>query len=331
MSSLHRITAVSFISASLIIPSFTHADLASDLQLQVAQLLAEISAFQAQLNDSDVSLDLSNVQAAHVSSQTVQAQYQAPVASLTAPFICPSMLRTLKNGSVGEDVADLQTFLARDRSVYPEGHVTAFFGALTEAAVQRWQAKYGIVSSGNAQTTGWGVVGPATRRVMSDVCRNTAPMTMAQTIPVTTGGTCPVLTKSFPQCLGTWKEIKDANGCTTDWQCEGSPVSTEKQFAGQLLATSTWGVPPLTTTFWTWVLPNAVGTYRLDFGDGFSQSNTPCPTYAYGCLAPTETKHTYQIPGKFTARLIKDDGKGVTFLGEVNVTVLATSTFGSGI
>ncbi len=69
---------------------------------------------------------------------------------------------TLSPGSSGPLVSDLQTFLATDSSVYPEGLVTGFYGDLTTAAVQRFQCKYSIVCSGDAASTGYGNVGPAT-------------------------------------------------------------------------------------------------------------------------------------------------------------------------
>jgi hypothetical protein len=43
------------------------------------------------------------------------------------------------------------------------GNETTFFGAMTEVAVQKFQAKYDIVSSGTPSTTGYGAVGPKTR------------------------------------------------------------------------------------------------------------------------------------------------------------------------
>ena len=65
-------------------------------------------------------------------------------------------------GDSGEQVSALQTFLAADTSVYPEGLVTGFYGPLTTSAVQRYQCKYGIVCEGDVATTGYGRVGPAT-------------------------------------------------------------------------------------------------------------------------------------------------------------------------
>lgn len=61
----------------------------------------------------------------------------------------------LSVGSTGSNVSNLQTFLAEDASIYPEGRITGYFGALTRAAVVRYQAANGI-----SQT---GTVGPITR------------------------------------------------------------------------------------------------------------------------------------------------------------------------
>ncbi|MDE1925409.1 MAG: peptidoglycan-binding protein, partial [Patescibacteria group bacterium] len=68
------------------------------------------------------------------------------------------------------DVQRLQTFLNQDPdTVVAEsgpgspGHETDYFGLLTERAVEKFQAKYGIVLSGTPATTGYGRVGPETR------------------------------------------------------------------------------------------------------------------------------------------------------------------------
>lgn len=65
-------------------------------------------------------------------------------------------------GDRGAQVTELQTFLATSPSIYPEGLVTGYFGSLTQAAVQRYQAARGIVSQGTPATTGYGRVGPLT-------------------------------------------------------------------------------------------------------------------------------------------------------------------------
>lgn len=90
-------------------------------------------------------------------AQLASAQTFAPITS-QADF-----------GSRGTHVVNIQTFLASNPSFYPEGLITGYFGSLTRAAVQRFQAFYGIVSSGSPSTTGYGRVGPATMAKMNQL------------------------------------------------------------------------------------------------------------------------------------------------------------------
>ncbi len=93
---------------------------------------------------------------------------------------CSKLSKGLSRGSTdqktGGDVSRLQSFLSKDKSVYPGGWVTGYFGDSTEKAVQRWQAQKNIVSSGDAQSTGYGNIGPRTRgemdREMEVECEN---------------------------------------------------------------------------------------------------------------------------------------------------------------
>ncbi|OHA68456.1 MAG: hypothetical protein A3J68_01510 [Candidatus Wildermuthbacteria bacterium RIFCSPHIGHO2_02_FULL_48_16] len=71
-------------------------------------------------------------------------------------------------GSKGADVTALQNFLkAQGADVYPDGLVTGYFGSLTEAAIGRFQLKFGLVSS--ATDTGYGYVGPKTRAKINEL------------------------------------------------------------------------------------------------------------------------------------------------------------------
>lgn len=77
--------------------------------------------------------------------------------------------QNMAKGSRSSQVTPLQQYLARDPALYPEGIVSGYFGTLTEKAVQRFQKKYGIASSGTPSTTGYGAVGPKTRAKLNEV------------------------------------------------------------------------------------------------------------------------------------------------------------------
>lgn len=51
-------------------------------------------------------------------------------------------------GATGQEVRNLQTFLASDPSIYPQGLVTGYFGPLTRSAVMNFQSVYGISQVG---------------------------------------------------------------------------------------------------------------------------------------------------------------------------------------
>jgi peptidoglycan hydrolase-like protein with peptidoglycan-binding domain len=50
-----------------------------------------------------------------------------------------ALTRQLDMGMSGVDVSSLQSFLAQDPSIYPQGLVTGYFGSLTAAAVSNFQ------------------------------------------------------------------------------------------------------------------------------------------------------------------------------------------------
>lgn len=76
----------------------------------------------------------------------------------------------LKLGNTGEAVKLLQTWLAKDTTVYPEGIISGYFGSLTKAAVIKFQEKYkaDVLDPWNF-TSGTGIVGPTTRAKLSEL------------------------------------------------------------------------------------------------------------------------------------------------------------------
>lgn len=106
------------------------------------------------------------------SSSAVSVSTPAPVSSVTAtpaPVPAPASVSTasavfakdLAFGALGGDVSRLQELLAADKSIYPEGLVTGYFGSLTVKAVRAFQAKYGISQVGR--------VGPQTRAKLAEI------------------------------------------------------------------------------------------------------------------------------------------------------------------
>lgn len=78
----------------------------------------------------------------------------ALVFSFASPVYAATLTRELEQGMTGTDVSSLQTYLAQDPSLYPQGLVTGFFGFLTKSAVANYQSQVGLPSVGR--------VGPAT-------------------------------------------------------------------------------------------------------------------------------------------------------------------------
>lgn len=98
--------------------------------------------------------------------QTQLTQLQgAPVAGSSCTNFTYNLYSDLTDATTNGEVSKLQKFLAKNASY--TGPVTGYFGPMTEAAVQRWQSARGIISSGTAESTGFGYVGPKTRGVMA--------------------------------------------------------------------------------------------------------------------------------------------------------------------
>ena len=66
---------------------------------------------------------------------------------------------TLKRGSGGEEVKNLQIFLSQFSDIYPQRIVSGYFGPLTDAAVKKFQKKYSLEQVG--------IVGPKTRSILN--------------------------------------------------------------------------------------------------------------------------------------------------------------------
>ena len=108
--------------------------LASASTLSSAQIQSVISLLQAFGTDSAT---IANVQ-----QSLTGASVSTTAASSTA--VNSSLIGLLRLGDKGDSVKLLQTLLASDPSIYPEGTVSGVFGPLTQKALKRYQQKHGL-------------------------------------------------------------------------------------------------------------------------------------------------------------------------------------------
>ncbi|MEM3062753.1 MAG: cohesin domain-containing protein [Nitrososphaerota archaeon] len=101
-------------------------------------------------------------------TSTVSQGFQLSGTS-TVQAITPVFTKSLYLGVSDPEVSKLQEFLAKDKTIYPQGTVSGYYDKATEDAVKRFQCKYKIVCSGNAVRTGYGVVGPKTKDKLNEL------------------------------------------------------------------------------------------------------------------------------------------------------------------
>jgi len=139
-----------------------------ELQAQINALLQQIAQLQTQLSGQSGS---------------------------TTPAVTGCFTKYLVKEVTDPEVTTLQTVLKSDPMVYPEGLVTGYFGSLTEAAVKKFQAKYGIDQTGT--------VGPVTRAKLNSLYCVTTPTVTPTTSPTTSPTVSVTPTTSVVPSYGT--------------------------------------------------------------------------------------------------------------------------------
>ena len=278
----------------ILLPLSVSAQTVEELQARIAALMAQIAALQS-------------------------ASQPTSVVSTSA---CPALARSLTIGSRGADVTGLQEFLRARNHLHVEA--TGYFGPLTEAAVRAFQAAEGVVSSGDAASTGFGVVGTRTRAAIATRCGG-----VSQTTTPVTAAMCP-LAPPTPSvaCAGSWQKLV-SGVCHTGWRCALVSAGNKAPVVDAIQGPSALAVGQSGT--WQIVAQDPEGsalTYSVTWGDeqiedilrslaGLSQSFT----------SSSVLSHAYARAGTFTVRVdVKDTGGAMS---SATHTVAVSSGVGS--
>lgn len=210
------------VAAALVTPlvSFAQTGIYSaEIQARIDAYMARIAELQAQLQR------LRSTQAASTTPSLPRVGVRHNICYI---------VRTLAEGEENSDIRTLQEYL-REQGLL-NASATGYFGLLTRDALRRWQANNGIVSEGDAATTGWGRFGPRTRAFIARWCAgNIAP---GGFVPIgatsTTAGNLPPTISNFtgPTTLtvgqtGTWTvTASDPEGGTLSYHITWGEIAT---------------------------------------------------------------------------------------------------------
>ncbi|MDO8600362.1 MAG: Ser-Thr-rich GPI-anchored membrane family protein [bacterium] len=127
---------------------------------KIKNLESELQSYQSRIEQlkskPQTARDTREIKSLEAEVEYVQAKLEE---IKTGPRL--NIARSLKRGSSGEGVKQLQDFLKQFPDVYPQGFVTGNFGPLTDAAVKKLQKKFGLEIVG--------VVGPKTREKIGEL------------------------------------------------------------------------------------------------------------------------------------------------------------------
>ncbi len=166
-----------------LVPLAASAQSAADLQAQVAQLTQLIARLQAQI----------------VAAHSTASDTSANASNSALP--CTNITVDLKENYFDIDgpgpISKLQTFLVATGDF--NRAVTGYYGPVTTAAVQSWQKRNALVSSGTPETTGYGMVGPRTRAAILAVsCPSGIPQRTPTRVPTQPATQIPVVVEPVP-------------------------------------------------------------------------------------------------------------------------------------
>lgn len=128
--------------------------------LALTFLVGPVTASAESANIQAILAQIKNLQLQLNTLRAAQVQVASSSANVSDTL---DLIRTLKIGMTGDDVAALQVILAADPSIYPDGTVNGIFGTSTAQALKKFQRKHGIDSLGYA--------GPKTLKKLNKVLK----------------------------------------------------------------------------------------------------------------------------------------------------------------
>lgn len=289
----HIAAFVMVVAVFFVMFSFTtqaRAESVDDLQATIDALIAKVADLEKQLNeqsDSDSELE------------SVLSDYSSGFQPIAGSFMKGS------RDGVNGDVTKIQKCLASLGNY--DDDATGFFGPLTELAVKAFQSDQGIVSSGNAWTTGFGSVGPSTRSALNNKCKSIWE----------TPNMCP--TYAPPLCENdevVVKGEKNKNGCYTAPKCVAKDDVDEPTNEANLEASPETGQAPLLVSFTSthgdnyFFRPSSIDgrDTLIDFGDDSTRAWIKCShdkQFFGKCETPKKVTHVYTENGTYEVKLIK--------------------------
>jgi peptidoglycan hydrolase-like protein with peptidoglycan-binding domain len=130
---LMRKTLATLVIAGLLFGSSTAFAATTTSTQSVEQLIAQLTAQITQLK--------TQLEALKTAQQNLGTTKQSVNDTL-------ELIGDMREGMTSEQVALLQTALAGDTAIYPEGKITGYYGALTAKAIKRFQKKHGLTENG---------------------------------------------------------------------------------------------------------------------------------------------------------------------------------------
>ncbi len=221
----------------ILVFAFNFASASQLTQAQISAIINMLQAFGANANTiAEISATLNGASYHQGETQThggytTSGNYSVNQAGNQTGY-CPQIARNLSRGARGQDVRELQEYLKQTGDyTYPE--ITGYFGRATEKAVQRFQSRVGVISYGTPASTGFGLVGPATRRALSNACGftpNASPATnglLREFLVTPKAGSIPFISAVVFSYQGS-----DCTAFTLDWGDGSTPIIQYPQNSG---------------------------------------------------------------------------------------------------